>query len=116
MTCRTYDCRVFPAAGVGIDDDDDKVLIARQVRRWKFTYPTPDDRTRHDAVCAAATFLHEHGELVPDDEVPRNATQRAVRAIELHDDFLPRDDEIRCVPEESREQRTRSDATRSEKP
>ena len=28
-TCRTYDCRVFPASGLHLDDDERKVLIAR---------------------------------------------------------------------------------------
>ena len=31
-TCRTYDCRIFAAVGLEIDDDD-QVLIARQARR-----------------------------------------------------------------------------------
>jgi Fe-S-cluster containining protein len=116
QTCRTYDCRVFPAAGVGIDDDDDKALIARQARRWQFSYPTPDDRARQRAVRAAATFLREHGELLAGADVPTNATQRAVRAIEIHDAFLRRDEEIPCVLEPSRDPRTRSDPTRSEMP
>jgi Fe-S-cluster containining protein len=33
-TCRTYDCRIFPAAGLEIDDDD-KARIARQSQRWQ---------------------------------------------------------------------------------
>ena len=36
-TCRTYDCRVFPAAGLEVDDD--KPLIAGRARRWRFGYP-----------------------------------------------------------------------------
>jgi hypothetical protein len=90
--CRTYDCRVFPAAGLGIDDDD-KVLIARQARRWQFSFPTQADRNRQDAVRAAARFVHEHAALLPDGAAPTNATQRAVLAIELHDVFLRRDEE-----------------------
>ncbi len=85
--CRTYDCRIFPAAGLGIDDDD-KVLIARQARRWQFRFPTEADRLQHEAVRAAATFLDQHPELLPDGAVPTNATQLAVRAIEIHDAFL----------------------------
>ncbi len=38
QTCRTYDCRIFPAAGLGMDDDEG--LIARQARRWQFSFPT----------------------------------------------------------------------------
>jgi Fe-S-cluster containining protein len=116
QTCRTYDCRVFAAAGVSIDDDDDKALIARRVRRWQFSYPTPDDRIRHDAVRAAATFLDENPERLADRDVPTNATQRAVRAIEMHDAFVRRDEEIPCRPEPSRDPRTRTDPTRSEQP
>ena len=50
-TCRTYDCRVFAATGVAITK---KPAIARQVERWRFTFPTKVDRERYDAVRAAA--------------------------------------------------------------
>jgi Fe-S-cluster containining protein len=49
-TCRTYDCRVFPAAGL----DADQPAIAERVRRWRFAYPTALDRSRHDEVRRAA--------------------------------------------------------------
>ena len=61
-TCRTYDCRVFPAAGLAINDGH-KTLIERQARRWQFNFPTPADRARLDAVRAAATYLQEHTDL-----------------------------------------------------
>jgi hypothetical protein len=85
-TCRTYDCRVFPAAGIEVDAD--KPGIARRARRWRFDFPAEVDRAEHDAVYAAATFLREHEDLLPEDAVPANATQRAVLAIEVHDAFL----------------------------
>jgi len=91
-TCRTYDCRIFPAAGLEIDDHD-KVLISRQVQRWQFSFVTEADRNQHDAVRAAATFLRERRGLLPDDAVPANTTQLAVLAIELHDVFLRHDEE-----------------------
>ena len=91
-TCRTYDCRVFPAAAIEVDDRE-KVPIAQQARRWRFSYPAPADRTRHDAVRAAASFIDEHRSELPDDRVPHNATQLAVLAIEVHDIFLQRDEE-----------------------
>jgi Fe-S-cluster containining protein len=88
QTCRTYDCRVFAATGLTIDDDD-KVSIARRVQRWEFSFPTRADRTQHEAVRAAATFLRDHGEqLAP----AANITQLAVMAIEVHDAFLRRDE------------------------
>src|SRR6266513_948514 len=42
-TCRTYDCRVLPAAGIGIDPDDEG-LIARRARRFTFDFPEEADR------------------------------------------------------------------------
>ena len=100
-TCRTYDCRIFPATGLGLglglgehageDAGDAPGRIAQQARRWRFDVSAEDDRTRHDGVRAAAAFLSEHRELLPTD-VPTNATQLAVLAIEIHEVFLGRDD------------------------
>ena len=82
MTCRTYDCRVFPAAGV-LPDEPGKEPIATQAARWEFTYASVDAAVLHDAVRAAATFMREHA-----DELGgvhrRNATQLAVAAVETH--------------------------------
>ncbi len=78
-TCRTYDCRVFPATGVALDDDD-KVLIARQARRWRFSFGVGDGQ--YEAAHSAAKYLHDHA------DGPTTSTQFAVTAIELHDEFL----------------------------
>src|SRR5205085_2969307 len=59
QTCRTYDCRVFTAAGVDLDDAE-KILIATRARRWQFDHPTDADRAEHDAVRAAAAFIDRH--------------------------------------------------------
>ena len=98
-TCRVYDCRVFPAAGVTTDDAD-KVLIDQQAKRWRFSYATDDGYVRHEAVQAAATFLDEHAAVVFDDAPAPNTTQRAVLAVELHDAFVgrtPDAQEVRVV-------------------
>jgi uncharacterized protein len=84
-TCRTYDCRVFAAAGLEIEDRD-KALIAERVRRWRFDYPTELDRSRRDAVRAAARFVQEH-----EDDV--STTLTAVVAVEVHEVFLRHDTE-----------------------
>jgi uncharacterized protein len=89
VTCRTYDCRVFPAAGVA--PDDDKALIARRAERWQFSYPTPNDRVEQAAVHAAATFVGEHRAALPRLCVPATATQLAVLAVELHRLFMRTD-------------------------
>jgi Fe-S-cluster containining protein len=94
-TCRTYDCRVFPAAG--IEPGDDKIDISNQTRRWRFDFPSHDDRTRHDAVRAAAEFVQAHPELVPDTVSTLSSTQVAVLAIRAHEAFLSRDDSGEAV-------------------
>jgi uncharacterized protein len=82
--CRTYDCRVFPAAGLDAAGDG-KPLIADRARRWRFSYPAAVDRDEHDAVLAAATFVLEHPEALPAGTAPKTITQTAVRAVELSD-------------------------------
>jgi hypothetical protein len=80
-TCRTYDCRIFPAAG--IEPEVAQVAIRRRVRRWRFEHPTAADRSQHDAVRAAAVFIGDHADLLPQGVAPANATQHAVLAIRM---------------------------------
>ncbi len=92
-TCRTYDCRVLPAAGLTEDSGDsgDKAAIAHQAGRWRFDFPTQDDRDRRDAVRAAARFLEEHRALLPAGAVPTSPTRIAVLAIAVSEVFLHHD-------------------------
>src|SRR5450631_995867 len=90
--CRTYDCRVFPATGLEIGDDD-KALIAQRARRWRFDFPTEVDQNERDAVRSAARFVQEHEDLLPEGSAPTNATQVAVLAVEAHEAFLRHDAE-----------------------
>jgi hypothetical protein len=92
-TCRTYDCRVFAAAGVELDDEA-QVQIGRRAQRWQFSYPAGVDRMEQRAVRAAATFVREHGDLLPEGTAPVNATQHAVLAIRMHGQFLQPDNEV----------------------
>ena len=89
-TCRTYDCRVFPAAGVEVDGED-QTAIARQAGRWRFDLPDEVDQVEHDAVRAAAAFVREREDLLPEGSAPANATQRAVLAIRLYRACLGQD-------------------------
>ena len=90
-TCRTYDCRVLPAAGLDIGSEQGKERIARRTRRWRFSYPTATDRAERDAVHAAAAFLQTHAAELPANVRPTGTTQLAVLAVELHEVFLPGD-------------------------
>src|SRR5581483_4232368 len=77
-TCRTYDCRVFAATGLDVDAEGDrKAPVARQAARWRFAFPTAEDRRRRAAVRAAVRSLHA-----------TSVTGLAVRAVEAHEEFL----------------------------
>ncbi|MDQ4097596.1 MAG: YkgJ family cysteine cluster protein [Actinomycetota bacterium] len=82
--CRTYDCRVFPAAGLD-PGADGKVGIARQARRWRFSSPSLDEKAAQDAVRAAARFLRQRPDLLA---APTSATRLAALAVEIHELFL----------------------------
>jgi Fe-S-cluster containining protein len=81
--CRTYDCRVFAAAGIEVEAA--QPAIGRRVRRWRFEYPTAADRDQQQAARAAGAFLERHPDLAP-----VNATQRAVLALEVQHLFVGR--------------------------
>ena len=84
MTCRTYDCRVFPAAGVAAD----KPAIAERAGRWEFDHPDAADRAAHDAVMAAARWIGTHAELLPEHVRPPHPTALAVLSVQVHEVFL----------------------------
>lgn len=88
-TCRTYDCRVFEAAGVRIDDPS-KSAIDATARRWRFSHSSDASRAKHDAMRRAASWLTAHGGALPDDIRPHTSTHRAVMAVRLLDVFLAR--------------------------
>lgn len=74
-TCRTYDCRVFPATGIV---PDDQPLIAERARRWRFSHPTEHDRAAHESVRATGALLRrEHPDAAP--------TALAVRAVGIRE-------------------------------
>jgi uncharacterized protein len=83
-TCRTYDCRVFPATGVE-PDEESQPAIAAQARRWRFDV---DDEVAHAATRAAARFVADHPERLPAGAVPVTPTQHAVVAIRLQPAFV----------------------------
>ena len=89
LTCRTYDCRVFAAAGIAADSDP----ITRQARRWKFDHPTSADRDQHAAVRAAARFVRERVGCFPGGAAARDPVHVALLAINAYEVFLERGDE-----------------------
>ncbi len=87
-TCRTFDCRVFKAAGV--TPDPERQTIAGQAGRWEFEFGG-DDQTSMRACHLAADFLRAHQGDLPAGTVPRNPSQISALAIRLHRLFLNSD-------------------------
>ena len=85
--CRIYDCRVFPATGTEPDGVGQEPIVDR-VRRWRFDAEDPDEVGRHHALRSAAAYLAAHPEVFPSGVAPASATQVAVLAVELHEQFL----------------------------
>jgi hypothetical protein len=102
-TCRTYDCRVLAATGLGLGSDggDVQPLIAVRARRWRFDAPAADDRASQDAVRAAARFVTEQRVALTvgleaggeHPAIPTNPMQVAVLAVDIADVFLGPDDD-----------------------
>jgi hypothetical protein len=85
LACRTYDCRIYAAAGIVAD----RAAIARRVDSWRFTYPSQNDRDRHAAVKAAASYIGQHAECLATAAARRDPLRVAVLAIAVHEAFLP---------------------------
>ena len=86
QTCRDYDCRVFAATGIELDETT-QAVIAEQVKRWKFEFPSELDRREHSAVQAAAAFLREHRDVFPEGALPASPTHWAILAIRIYEVF-----------------------------
>ena len=86
QTCIDYDCRIFAAAGIDAGGDD-KWVINKRVREWRFSYPTERDRLEHDAVRRAARFVRECHASFP-VRVPGAPMGIAVFAIKAYSVFL----------------------------
>jgi len=85
-TCRTYDCRVFPAAGV-LPAEPDKVMITEQAARWQFSVEGPAAIGAAAAVLATTVFIRERGAELG-EVAPHTSTQLAVAAVRVHDLFI----------------------------
>jgi uncharacterized protein len=83
LVCRTYDCRIYAATGVAPDRDE----IARQVRRWRFSYDTARDRDLHETVLAAVRFIREHPGCLPSRAAYEQPIRVATLAVAAHEAF-----------------------------
>lgn len=85
-TCRTYDCRVFTAAGMNAGPD--RSVINERIASWRFEYPAPRDHEEHRAVTEAANFIRQHPIRFPGGHVPSRPGEIAVLAVKSYQVFL----------------------------
>lgn len=86
QTCLDYDCRIFAAAGIDAGGED-KAVINKRVREWRFSYPEEADRREHEAVRMAAAFIRDRRESFT-VRVPAGPMGIAVFAIKAYAVFL----------------------------
>ncbi len=86
QTCLDYDCRIFAAAGIEAGGDD-KPVINKRVRAWRFSYPEQTDLREHEAVRAAAAFIRDRRDSFH-VRVPAGPMGIAVFAIKAYSVFL----------------------------
>lgn len=96
LTCRDYDCRIFAAAGIAAGYDD-RSVINRRVRQWRFRYDSPLAHATHAAVRDAAHFIKTQPQAFP-GQPPSIPTGIAVLAIKVHRVFL--DPELSSLEDE----------------
>lgn len=85
LACRTYDCRLYAATGVEPDRDE----IARQVRSWRFSYPSDEDHRRQEEVLAAVRFIRETPACLPSEAAREQPIRLATLAVVTHELFRP---------------------------
>jgi len=74
QTCRSYDCRVFAATGVPVDQQT-QAEIAQRVKAWVFNYESEESRQEHMILRDAAAFLHAGGNFDVDRFQPPVAVE-----------------------------------------
>lgn len=83
QTCRSYDCRVFSATGVPVNQQTEPD-IADRVKAWVFHYENEESREDHRIVKEAAAFLLKNRDLFPQGSLPSHPAQLAALAIRTY--------------------------------
>jgi Fe-S-cluster containining protein len=83
QTCRDYDCRIFAATGVPVDEASQREIAAR-VSAWVFEYHDDRGRDEHRILKEAAAFLRAKRDLFPPGLVPAYPVQLAALAVRVY--------------------------------
>ena len=82
LTCRAYDCRVFAATGIAVDEAA-QPEIAERVRSWAFTFDN-ESRDAQGRLREAAEFLAANRDLFPPGSLPSYPVQLASLAVGVY--------------------------------
>jgi uncharacterized protein len=83
QTCRDYDCRVFAATGVPVNQQT-QAEIADRVKAWVFHYESAESREEHRILKEAAAFLHKNRDLFPRGSLPSYPVQLGALAVRIY--------------------------------
>jgi len=83
QTCRDYDCRVFAATGVPVDQQT-QAEIADRVKAWVFHYESEESREEHMILKEAAAFLQKNRDLFPPGSLPSYPVQLSALAVRIY--------------------------------
>ena len=85
-TCRTFDCRIYPATGTAVEAS--MPLVASRAGEWVFVDQTPEDEATGQALRSAADFLRSDAGVEEFGDDITTATGIAVTAVRIHRRFL----------------------------
>jgi Fe-S-cluster containining protein len=83
QTCRDYDCRIFTATGISVDQQA-QPEIAQRVKEWAFSFEDEGSREEDRVLKEAAAFLEKNREVFPPGSIPSNPVQLAVLAVRIY--------------------------------
>ena len=83
QTCRDYDCRIFAATGVPVDEATQREIAAR-VSAWVFEYHDDRGRDEHRILRETAAFLRAKRDLFPPGRLPAYPVQLAALAVRVY--------------------------------
>ncbi len=83
QTCRNYDCRIFTATGISVDQQT-QPEITQRVQEWAFNFESEGSREEDRILKEAAAFLEKNRELFSPGSIPSNPVQLAVLAVRIY--------------------------------
>jgi Fe-S-cluster containining protein len=92
QTCRDYDCRVFAATGLSVDEHN-QPEIAHRVAEWSFSY-SEQGRALKAALRRAVSFLQDNRDRFPEGSLPGQSGPLAAIAVRICTLFTTADTQI----------------------